>query len=269
MHAAARFCLHCSAPRSEERLEVASTGQSAPPAGWYPDPQGGAARRYWDGAHWTEHLSGPEGSPAGATRTRARTGPARTQGARAAAVAACWAACLLSCFVLSASVVTVGFDGKVSERGGISLHALSRAAPSVETMARVDPRGSELLARLTGPYSWILVLSIIGIAGAGALAFLPARPLPLVLASAVQLVVAGLAAWRLWLFHDAVSAISDNMHRTTAALNATATGHRFTLDCTLGVGAWLQAVLLLAIGFLAGTVLLASGRAWTAAHARG
>jgi hypothetical protein len=27
-----------------------------PPAGWYPDPAGGAARRFWDGAAWTDSL---------------------------------------------------------------------------------------------------------------------------------------------------------------------------------------------------------------------
>jgi len=26
-----------------------------PPPGWYPDPAGGAARRYWSGNAWTEH----------------------------------------------------------------------------------------------------------------------------------------------------------------------------------------------------------------------
>jgi hypothetical protein len=29
----------------------------AQPAGWYPDPQGQAGQRYWDGASWTEHTS--------------------------------------------------------------------------------------------------------------------------------------------------------------------------------------------------------------------
>jgi hypothetical protein len=30
---------------------------SLPPAGWYPDPQGASARRYWDGAQWTDHVA--------------------------------------------------------------------------------------------------------------------------------------------------------------------------------------------------------------------
>jgi hypothetical protein len=28
-----------------------------PPAGWYPDPDGAARQRYWDGGQWTEHLA--------------------------------------------------------------------------------------------------------------------------------------------------------------------------------------------------------------------
>lgn len=32
-----------------------STGPSAPPAGWYTDPQGVAHQRWWDGGGWTEH----------------------------------------------------------------------------------------------------------------------------------------------------------------------------------------------------------------------
>lgn len=30
---------------------------TAVPAGWFPDPQGKAAQRYWDGAMWTEHTA--------------------------------------------------------------------------------------------------------------------------------------------------------------------------------------------------------------------
>ena len=30
-----------------------------PPPGWYPDPAGGAATRWWDGQGWTEHVQQP------------------------------------------------------------------------------------------------------------------------------------------------------------------------------------------------------------------
>jgi hypothetical protein len=40
------------------------TGDQAPPAGWYPDPNPGAdalagRQRYWDGSAWTEHTAAP------------------------------------------------------------------------------------------------------------------------------------------------------------------------------------------------------------------
>lgn len=31
----------------------------APPAGWYPDPTGAAAQRFWDGRQWTAALAAP------------------------------------------------------------------------------------------------------------------------------------------------------------------------------------------------------------------
>jgi hypothetical protein len=33
------------------------------PAGWYPDPAGGASQRYWDGAAWTAHTAPAVGPP--------------------------------------------------------------------------------------------------------------------------------------------------------------------------------------------------------------
>ena len=33
----------------------APTVPSGPPAGWYDDPDGGTAQRWWDGTRWTEH----------------------------------------------------------------------------------------------------------------------------------------------------------------------------------------------------------------------
>lgn len=29
-------------------------------AGWYADPSGGGGQRYWDGAQWTDHVTGPQ-----------------------------------------------------------------------------------------------------------------------------------------------------------------------------------------------------------------
>jgi hypothetical protein len=36
---------------------VATPTAAAAPAGWYPDPHGVAAQRYWDGATWTQHTA--------------------------------------------------------------------------------------------------------------------------------------------------------------------------------------------------------------------
>jgi hypothetical protein len=35
-------------------LTAPMPGAVLPPAGWYPDPAGSNARRYWDGQAWTE-----------------------------------------------------------------------------------------------------------------------------------------------------------------------------------------------------------------------
>jgi hypothetical protein len=45
-------------PAPSSPAAPAPPAQSAgPPAGWYPDPQGQARLRYWDGATWTEQTS--------------------------------------------------------------------------------------------------------------------------------------------------------------------------------------------------------------------
>jgi hypothetical protein len=41
------------APSSDHRLD------GPPPAGWFPDPHGGAFRRYWDGRAWTQATDEP------------------------------------------------------------------------------------------------------------------------------------------------------------------------------------------------------------------
>jgi hypothetical protein len=44
------------------------------PAGWYPDPAGGAQRRWWDGAQWTDHLETPYSATAAAAPEKAPEG---------------------------------------------------------------------------------------------------------------------------------------------------------------------------------------------------
>jgi hypothetical protein len=44
---------------SDPYLQPSQQGFTAPPAGWYPDPAGGAGLRYWSGREWTAHTDGP------------------------------------------------------------------------------------------------------------------------------------------------------------------------------------------------------------------
>jgi hypothetical protein len=44
-------------PTTVQPATAASADPSGPPAGWYPDPQGQARLRYWDGGAWTDQTS--------------------------------------------------------------------------------------------------------------------------------------------------------------------------------------------------------------------
>ncbi len=44
------------------------------PAGWYPDPAGGAQRRWWDGMQWTDHFETPYSTAAAALPEKAPEG---------------------------------------------------------------------------------------------------------------------------------------------------------------------------------------------------
>lgn len=44
------------------------------PAGWYPDPAGGARSRWWDGTQWTEHFQEPYDPAAAAAALKAPEG---------------------------------------------------------------------------------------------------------------------------------------------------------------------------------------------------
>ena len=49
-------------------------------AGWYPDPWGQAAQRWWDGQQWTSHVSGPTAPGAVAPPAAPTTGAGAPQG---------------------------------------------------------------------------------------------------------------------------------------------------------------------------------------------
>jgi hypothetical protein len=62
-----RYCGECgvriqTAASSKSGIPTSSTSwppnASVPPA-WYPDPEGSAQQRYWDGQQWSDHLSPP------------------------------------------------------------------------------------------------------------------------------------------------------------------------------------------------------------------
>lgn len=57
--------------------------EPGPPAGWYPDPDGSGAQRYWDGWCWTEQRSGPATNDRGAQFLSAPPSPWQTSRGKA------------------------------------------------------------------------------------------------------------------------------------------------------------------------------------------
>jgi hypothetical protein len=83
---------------------------SAPTTGWYPDPSGSPALRWWDGSQWTHHVA-PQNGPAPAVAPPSPTQPASAPGPTASGPATNpnWAA--------EAPAGSVLFDEKISGVG--------------------------------------------------------------------------------------------------------------------------------------------------------
>lgn len=104
------------------------TGPSQP--GWYGDPSNPAARRYWDGRAWTEHVASPRAPRPGAESWR-YAGPTPMITHRL--VVAGWAAA----FLLPPIGMAIGFRlaGTYERRHGIAMILVSAIALVVVAVA--------------------------------------------------------------------------------------------------------------------------------------
>lgn len=99
---------------------------TAPEAGWYPDPSGAPALRWWDGERWTDSthpLPDPTGTPAGSppippapvAPVAAAASPARHRGRAIALVAGLLAALLVALVTLTYGLASPRITTKLVE----------------------------------------------------------------------------------------------------------------------------------------------------------
>lgn len=141
-------------------------GSPQAPAGWYPDPDVPAQRRYWDGTRWTEHTAPGPGSssrPAESGPPRAAVPQGGWQTAEAAPSTWLWqsiAATVLCC--LPAGIVAIVYAAQAQGAVNTRDYALAREkADKARTWTLVSVGVGLVFALL-----W-LVLVMAGVMGGG------------------------------------------------------------------------------------------------------
>jgi hypothetical protein len=209
-------------------------------AGWYPDPWGQAAQRWWDGQQWTSHV---EGAVVTGTTTQAQQAPWQAQGAQGVQAQGSWTSG-------PGGLPLTGTPGY-----GAALTAQAPANPLVKVLAL----GGAALAAIGSFLPWATVsggfvdISKNGMDGDGVITLVGA------------LIFGGLAAWSLlgsWSKGRMIGALVVAVLVTLiAVIDIADVASRFSdidtealgLDVSIGIGLWI--VLLGGLVGVAGCVM--------------
>jgi hypothetical protein len=214
---------------------------TAQQAGWYPDPWGQAARRWWDGQQWTSNVEGPAATGTTTQAPQAQPSPWQAQGAQGAQAHGPWAA--------APGGQPAGMAGY-----GAAPTAQAPANPLVKVLAL----GGAALAAIGSFLPWATVSGFVdisknGMDGDGVITLVGA------------LIFGGLAAWSLlgsWSKGRMIGALVVAVLVTLiAVIDIADVASRFSdidtealgLDVSIGIGLWI--VLLGGLVGVAGCVM--------------
>jgi hypothetical protein len=213
---------------------------TAQQAGWYPDPWGQAAQRWWDGQQWTSHV---EGAAATGTTPQAQQAPWQAQGAQGSQAQGPW---------------TSGPSG-LPPAGTAGYGAAPTAQAPANPLVKVLALGGAALAAIGSFLPWATVsggfvdISKNGMDGDGVITLVGA------------LVFGGLAAWSLlgsWSKGRMIGALVVAVLVTLiAVIDIADVASRFSdidtealgLDVSIGIGLWI--VLLGGLAGVAGCIM--------------